>query len=74
MTVTLDMAPADEAFIAAYAARKNLSAEGFVRRLLQEKIEDMKDNALYEEAMAEYKADPATYTHEEVGKMLGLVK
>ncbi len=72
MTYTLAMDAADEAFIKDYTARENISVSDFLRRTVKEKIEDMKDLALYEKAMAEYKADPTTYTHEEVGKMLGL--
>ena len=39
MTVTLDMAPADEAFIAACAARENISVPDFIRRAVKESIE-----------------------------------
>ena len=44
----------------------------FLRRAVKEKIEEMKDVALYEKAMAEYKADPATYTLDEMEERLGL--
>ena len=72
MTYTIAMDAADEAFLRDCAAKENISVSDFVLRTVKEKIEDMKDLALYEKAMAEYKADPTTYTHEEVGKMLGL--
>ncbi|MBR2215957.1 MAG: antitoxin [Selenomonadaceae bacterium] len=49
-----------------------MSPQDFISQAVQEKLEDMADLALYEQAMAEYRADPVTYSHEEVGKMLGL--
>ena len=72
MTYTLAMSPEDEAFIKEYTEREKISVSDFLRQAVEEKIEDMKDLALYEKAMAEYKAEPTTYTHEEVGKMLEL--
>ena len=41
-------------------------------KLLMEHIEDELDLQAYEEAMAEYKANPVTYTHDEVREMLEL--
>ena len=72
MTYTLAMDAADEAFLKDCVARENLSVSDFLLRTVKEKIEDMKDLALYEKAMAEHKSNPTTYTHKEVGKMLGL--
>lgn len=65
--------PADAAvLVERYAAEANMSPQDFISQAVQEKLEDMADLALYEQAMAEYRADPVTYSHEEVGKMLGL--
>ena len=72
MTYTLAMSPADEAFIKDYTERENISVSDFLRWAVKEKIEDMKDLALYEKAMAEYKADPTTYTLDEMEERLGL--
>ena len=72
MTYTLAMSPADEAFIRDCAARENISVSDFLLRTVKEKIEDMKDLALYEKAMAEYKADPTTYTLDEMEERLGI--
>ena len=46
--------------------------ETFVRKAVIEKIEDEIDIELARKALAEYEADPVTYTHDEVGRMLGL--
>ena len=46
--------------------------EAFVRKAVIEKIEDEIDIELARKALAEYEADPFTYTHDEVGRMLGL--
>ena len=72
MTYTLALEPADEAFIEDCAAKENISVPDFLRRTIKEKVEDMKDLALYEKAMAEYKADPTTYTLDEMEERLGL--
>ena len=65
--------PADAAvLVERYDAEANISPQDFISQAVQEKLEDMADLALYEQAMAEYRADPVTYSHEEVGKMLGL--
>lgn len=71
MTYTLAMDAADEAFLRDCAAKENISVSDFVLRMVKEKIEDMKDLAMYEKAMAEYKADPTTYTLDEVEERLG---
>ena len=72
MTYTLALEPADEALIEDCAAKENISVPDFLRRTIKEKVEDMKDLALYEKAMAEYKADPTTYTLDEMEERLGL--
>lgn len=72
MTYTLAMDAADEAFLRDCAAKENISVSDFVLRMVKEKIEDMKDLAMYEKAMAEYKADPTTYTLDEVEERLGV--
>ena len=43
------------------------------RNSVYEKIEDEYDLKCFDAAMKEYEADPVTYTHEEIGKMLGLI-
>ena len=55
-----------------YAELKNLTMTELVRQSVMEHIEDELDLQAYEEAMAEYKANPVTYTHDEVREMLEL--
>lgn len=72
MAVSVRLNKEDEALIRNYAQMKNLSVSEAIRQAVMEKIEDEFDLKVYYEAMAEYKENPVTYTHEEVGKMLGL--
>ncbi len=41
-------------------------------RCTKEKIEDEYDLKAYEQAMAEFNANPVTYSHDEVCRILGL--
>ncbi len=72
MAVSVRLNKEDEALIRNYAQMKNLSVSEAIRQAVMEKIEDEFDLKVYYEAMAEYQENPVTYTHEEVGKMLGL--
>ena len=49
-----------------------MSVSELVRRSVIERIEDEYDLKAYEEAMAEYKKNPVTISHEEVAQMLEL--
>lgn len=72
MTISLRMSNEETSLIKAYAAMKQLSVSELIRRTMIEKIEDEYDLKSYEKAMAEYKKNPITYSHEEVMKMLEL--
>ena len=72
MTVTLRMSDDDMELIRNYAAMHGTTVSDVMRRATLEKIEDEIDLKLYEKAMAEFRANPVTYTHDEVGKILGL--
>ena len=50
----------------------NISLSDLVRNAVLEKIEDEYDLQCYEKAIAEYKKNPVTYSHEEVAAMLDL--
>ena len=43
------------------------------KNVLLEHVEDIMDARAANLAMAEYEADPVTYSHEEIGRRLGLV-
>ena len=47
-----------------------MSVSEFIRKAVIEKLEDELDLMTYRKAMQEYKADPQTYTLEEVKKIL----
>ncbi len=74
MLVSINMSDEEYKFISKYAAQKNMSTSDFIVNSVLEQIEDEEDLKLYEKATAEFKADPVTYSHEEVKKILGLTK
>ncbi|MBQ7630102.1 MAG: antitoxin [Selenomonadaceae bacterium] len=49
-----------------------MSISDFIVSAVMEQIEDREDLKLYEKAEAEFNADPVTYSHEEVKKILVL--
>lgn len=72
MTISLRLNDKDSELIKAYASINGVSVSELVRRSVMERIEDEFDLKAYEEAMAEYKKNPVTYSHEEVAKLLDL--
>lgn len=73
MTISLRLNDEDSMLIKKYAEMNNISVSDLFRQAVLERIEDEYDLKAYNKAMEEYKTDPVTYSHEEVGKMLGLV-
>ena len=55
-----------------YAKMHSMSIGEAFKRALFEKIEDEYDLKVYEEAMAEFKKNPETYSLEDIIKELGL--
>lgn len=72
MTVSVRLNEKDEKLFKKYAEMHGMSLSDLFRSSVMERIEDEFDLKCYEEAMAEYEKDPVTYSHEEIGKMLGL--
>lgn len=72
MTISLRLNDEDTKLIKKYAEINNVSISELFRQAVIERIEDEIDLSAYKESMNEYKADPVTYRHEEVKKMLGL--
>ncbi len=70
MTISLRLTDEDSALIKKYADMHNMSLSELIRQTLMERIEEEFDLAAYEKAMAEYRENPVTYTHDEVRKML----
>lgn len=72
MTISLRLNDADTALIKKYAELRNMTVSELIRQTIMERIEEEFDLAAYEKAAAEYRANPVTYSHEEVKKMLEL--
>ena len=74
MTVSLNLNEMDSALVTKYAEIHGISVADLFRQSVLERIEDEYDLKAYQKAMREYQENPVTYTHEEVGKMLGLAE
>ena len=72
MTVTLRMSDKDSRVIRDYAKLYGMTVSEFMRRAAMEKIEDEIDLEVALRAQADYEADPTAYSHDDVGRMLGL--
>ena len=72
MTLSLRLSDEDATLIRRYADMNGMTVSELVRRRVIERIEDEFDLKLYEKAMADFKADPVTYTLNEVESELGL--
>ncbi|WP_019551963.1 type II toxin-antitoxin system RelB family antitoxin [Propionispira raffinosivorans] len=70
--ISLRLNDRDESLVKNYAALMGISVSELVRRSVIERIEDEIDLNTYNEAMAEYKKNPVTYTHKEVKELIGL--
>ena len=74
MTISLRLNDEDTMLIKKYAEINNISISDLFRQAVLERIEDEYDLQAYNKAMEEYKANPVTSSHDEVGKMLGLTE
>lgn len=72
MTISLRLNEADSMLFKKYAEMNGISVSELLRRSVLEHIEEEYDLQAYEEALAEYKENPITYTLDEVEKELGL--
>ena len=72
MTISVRLNEEDTNLIKTYAEMNNISLSDLIRNAILEKIEDEYDLKCYEKAMKKYKANPKTYTLDEVKKELGL--
>ena len=72
MILSLRLSDEDATLIRRYADMNGMTVSELVRRSVIERIEDEFDLKLYEKAMADFKADPVTYTLDEVESELGL--
>ena len=74
MIMTLRINEEDSQLIRDYARLHGITVSEFLRRAALEKIEDELDIRAAEKAYADYLADPVTYSHEEMRRMLGFAE
>ncbi len=73
MTLSLRLSDADAAVIRKYADIHSISVSDLIRQSVMEKIEDEFDLNAYSKAWEAYRANPVTYSLDEVEKELGLL-
>lgn len=71
-TMTVRMDDCEKALISDYAKTFGTSVSDFMRRAALERIEDELDLKAWNEAKAEFDADPVTISHEEAMRKFGL--
>ena len=72
MSLAVHLSPRDAKLFKKHAARSGMTLSAFAAAAMRERMEDELDRQAYEEAMAEFRKTPITYTLEEVEKELGL--
>lgn len=70
MTLSLRLPEEDAKLIKQCAQFQGISVSDFIRRTVIESIEDEYDLKAFDAAMAKYKANPVTYSLEEVERMM----
>lgn len=72
MTISLRLSDEDTMLIKKYAELNKMSVSDLIRQSVMERIENEYDLEMFDKALAEHKADPVTYSLDEVEKELGL--
>ena len=72
MTISLRLKEDEALLFKDYARVNGMTLSELVRQSVMDRIEDEYDLRAYEKAIQEYKADPTTYSLDEVEKVLGL--
>lgn len=72
MTISLRLSDEDSNIIKTYAKLKKQSVSEILRNAVMEQIENEYDLECYEKAMSKYNKNPISFSHDEVGKMLGM--
>lgn len=71
-TISLRLSDEDTKLLKKYAELNRISVSELIRRSVMERIEDEYDLEAFEKALAEYEANPVTYSLDEAEKELGL--
>lgn len=72
MTISLRLSDDDTMLIKKYAEINKMSVSDLIRQSVLERIENEYDLEMFDKAMAKYKANPVTYSLDDVEKELGL--
>lgn len=72
MTISLRLSDREGDLFKRYADMNGITVSDLVRQSVIARIEDEYDLEAYDKALAAYKENPVTYTHDEVRKMLDL--
>ena len=72
MSVAIRLSPREAKIFKKHAARSGMTLSDLAAAAMRERMEDELDRQAYEEAMAEFRKNPVTYSHAEVAKMLGI--
>jgi len=72
MTFSLRLNEDDTRLIKSYAALQGISVSELLRTAVIERIEDECDLKVYDQAMAEHKKNPETYSLDDIERELGL--
>ena len=72
MTISLRLNEEETMLFKKYAEMNGITISELVRQSVIERIEDEYDLKAYEKAVEEYKANPTTYSLDEVERVLGL--
>lgn len=72
MTISLRLSEEDSLLIKKYAEMNKISVSDLIRQTVMERIETEYDLEVFNKAMEEYKANPVTYSLNDVERELGL--
>lgn len=72
MTISLRLTDEDSMLIKKYAEINSLSVSELIRQTILQRIEDEYDLESFNNVMEEFKANPVTYSLDEVERELGL--
>ncbi len=72
MTISLRLSDEDSLLIKKYAEIHSVTVSELIRQSVLERIENEYDLEAFNKALSEYKANPVTYSLDDVEKELGL--
>ena len=72
MTISIRLSDEDTMLIKKYAEINRISVSDLIRQTVMERIETEYDLKAFDKSMSEYKANPVTFSLDEVERELGL--